>query len=169
MATVRLLSDDELSPEAQAVFADIRAVRHSDFVNNFWRALANDPATLRRTWEALKAVMAPGALEPKVKEMLYLAVSAAHGCDYCIHSHTAAARAKGMTEAEYGELLAIVGMASQTNRLVQALGVPPRRGLQTVATVIAPVPPPPSTSPASSVGSAWSGSFRGWGGAEDQV
>jgi AhpD family alkylhydroperoxidase len=125
MATVRLLSDDELSPEARAVFADIRMVRKSDFVNNFWRALANDPATLRRTWEALKAVMAPGALEPKVKEMLYLAVSAAHGCDYCIHSHTAAARAKGMTDAEYGELLAIIGMASQTNRLVQALGVPP--------------------------------------------
>ena len=125
MATVRLLSDDELSPEARAVFADIRAVRKSDFVNNFWRALANDPATLRRTWEALKAVMAPGALEPKVKEMLYLAVSVAHGCDYCIHSHTAAARAKGMTDAEHGELLAIIGMASQTNRLVQALGVPP--------------------------------------------
>ena len=125
MATVRLLSDDELSPEASAVFADIRAVRQSDFVNNFWRALANDPATLRRTWDALKAVMAPGALEPKVKEMLYLAVSAAHGCDYCIHSHTAAARAKGMTDAEHGELLAIIGMASQTNRLVQALGVAP--------------------------------------------
>jgi AhpD family alkylhydroperoxidase len=125
MATVRLLSDDELSPEARSVFADIRAARQSDFVNNFWRALANDPITLRRTWEALKAVMAPGALDPKVKEMVYIAVSAANGCDYCIHSHTAAARAKGMTEAEYGELLAIIGMAAQTNRLVQALGVPP--------------------------------------------
>jgi AhpD family alkylhydroperoxidase len=124
MATVRLLADDELTTEAQAVFADIRAVRQSEFVNNFWRALANDPATLRRTWETLKAVMAPGVLEPKVKEMLYLAVSIAHGCEYCIHSHTAAARAKGMAETEYGELLAIVGMASETNRLVQALGVP---------------------------------------------
>jgi AhpD family alkylhydroperoxidase len=125
MATVRLLSDDELSPEARSVFADIRAARQSDFVNNFWRALANDPITLRRTWDALKAVMAPGALDPKVKEMVYFAVSAAQGCDYCIHSHTASARAKGMTEAEYGELLATIGMAAQTNRLVQALGVPP--------------------------------------------
>lgn len=124
MATVRLLSDDELSPEAQSVFADIRATRGSDFVNNFWRALAHDPATLKRTWESLKAVMGPGALEPKVKEMIYIAVSVAHGCPYCIHSHTASAKAKGMTEAEYAELLAIVGMASETNRLVTALGVP---------------------------------------------
>jgi len=124
MATVRLLTDDELSPAARAVFDDIRATRGTDFVNNFWRALANDPPLLRRTWETLKAVMGPGALDPKVKEMLYLAVSAAHGCDYCIHSHTAAARAKGMTDGEYGELLAIVGMAAETNRLVGALGVP---------------------------------------------
>jgi AhpD family alkylhydroperoxidase len=124
MATVKLLSDDELSGEARAVFDDIRKVRQSDFVNNFWRALAHDPKTLRRTWESIKEVMAPGALDPKVKEMLYVAVSIAHGCGYCIHSHTAAARAKGMTEAEYGELLAIVGMASETNRLVTALGVP---------------------------------------------
>ena len=126
MATVRLLTDAELSDGAAAVFADIRATRRDDYVNDFWRALANDPATLRRTWDGLKAVMAPGgALEPKVKEMLYLAVSVAQGCEYCIHSHTWAARAKGMTAAEHGELLAIVGMAAQTNRLVQALGVPP--------------------------------------------
>lgn len=125
MATVRLLSDAELSADAAAVFADIRAVRQDDYVNDFWRALANDPATLRRTWDALKAVMGPGVLEPKVKEMLYLAVSIAHGCEYCIHSHSAAARTKGMTPSEHGELLAIVAMASQTNRLVQALGVPP--------------------------------------------
>ena len=124
MATVKLLSDDELSTEARAVFEDIRKVRTSDFINNFWRALAHDPKTLRRTWESLKEVMAPGALDPKVKEMLYVAVSIAHGCSYCIHSHTAAARAKGMTEAEYSELLAIVGMAAETNRLVTALGVP---------------------------------------------
>ncbi|SEN15717.1 carboxymuconolactone decarboxylase family protein [Bradyrhizobium sp. OK095] len=124
MATVKLLSYDELSSEARAVFDDIRKVRKSDFVNNFWRALAHDPKTLRRTWESIKEVMAPGALDPKVKEMLYVAVSIAHGCSYCIHSHTAAARAKGMTEAEYGELLAIVGMAAETNRLVTALGVP---------------------------------------------
>lgn len=124
MATVSLLSDDQLSPEAQAVFADIRATRQSDFVNNFWRALAHDPATLRRTWESVKAVMGPGALEPKVKEMIYIAVSVAHGCPYCIHSHTANTKAKGMSDAEYQELLAIIGMASETNRLVTALGVP---------------------------------------------
>lgn len=124
MATVRLLNDDELSPEARDVFADIRETRGSDFVNNFWRALAHDPATLKRTWESVKAVMGPGALDPKVKEMIYIAVSVAHGCPYCIHSHTAGARAKGMTDAEYAELLAVVGMASETNRLVTALGVP---------------------------------------------
>lgn len=124
MATVKLLSDHELSSEARAVFDDIRKTRQSDFVNNFWRALAHDPKTLRRTWESIKEVMAPGALEPRVKEMLYVAVSIAHGCEYCIHSHTAAARAKGMTEAEYLEMVAIVGMAAETNRLVTALGVP---------------------------------------------
>jgi AhpD family alkylhydroperoxidase len=124
MATVRLLPDDELSPEARAVFDDIRATRKTDYVNNFWRALAYDPATLRRTWESIKAVMGPGALDPKVKEMLYIAVSIAHACPYCIHSHTASARAKGMTDAEYAELVAIVGMAAETNRLVTALGVP---------------------------------------------
>jgi AhpD family alkylhydroperoxidase len=124
MATVNLLSDEELSPEARAVFADIRKIRQSDFVNNFWRALAHDPKTLRRTWESIKDVMAPGALDPKIKEMLYVAASVAHGCSYCIHSHTASARAKGMTEAEYQEMLAIIGMAAETNRLVTALGVP---------------------------------------------
>jgi AhpD family alkylhydroperoxidase len=123
MATVRLLNDDELSPEARAIFDDIRAVRKTEFVNNFWRALAHDPVTLKRTWESIKQVMGPGALNAKTKEMLYVAVSIAHGCNYCIHSHTAAARAKGMTEAEYAELVAIVGMASETNRIVMALGV----------------------------------------------
>jgi AhpD family alkylhydroperoxidase len=123
MATVRLLTDDELSPEARAVFDDIRAVRKTEFVNNFWRALAHDPVTLERTWESIKQVMRPGALDAKAKEMLYVAVSIAHGCNYCIHSHTAAARTKGMTEAEYAELVAIVGMASETNRIVTALGV----------------------------------------------
>jgi AhpD family alkylhydroperoxidase len=123
MATVRLLTDDELSPEARAVFDDIRAIRKTEFVNNFWRALAHDPVTLKRTWESIKQVMGPGALDAKTKEMLYVAVSIAHGCNYCIHSHTAAARAKGMTEAEFAELIAIVGMASETNRIVTALGV----------------------------------------------
>ncbi len=124
MATVRLLDDHELSPEAAAVFADIRATRGTDYVNHFWRALAHDPVLLARTWQSLRQVMAPGHLDPKVKEMLYLAVSIAHGCEYCIHSHTAAARAKGLTEPELMELLAVVGMASETNRLVAGLGVP---------------------------------------------
>lgn len=124
MSTVPVLADDALSPEAAAVFADIRATRNTDFVNNFWRALANDPALLKRTWESLKAVMGPGALDPKVKEMLYVAVSIANGCEYCVRSHTTAARAKGMTEAEFMELVAVVGMASETNRIVTALQVP---------------------------------------------
>ena len=123
MATVTLLTDDDLSDDARAVFDDIRAVRKTDHVNNFWRALAHDPVTLKRTWESVKQVMEPGALDAKTKEMLYVAVSIAHGCTYCIHSHTAAARAKGMTEAEYAELVAVVGMASETNRIVTALGV----------------------------------------------
>lgn len=124
MATVRILGDDELSAEARAVFDDIRATRQTDFVNNFWRALANDPVTLKRTWESLKQVMGPGALDPLVKEMLYVAVSIAHGCEYCIASHTTAARAKGMTAEEYMELVSVVGMAAETNRLVTALQVP---------------------------------------------
>ena len=125
MATVRLLDDDELSPEAHAVFADIRATRQTDYVNNFWRALAHDPAHLKRVWEQLKAIMAaPGAIDPLTREMIYIAVSTANGCDYCVHSHTAAARAKGMTNAQHGELLAIIGLAAQTNHLAMALQVP---------------------------------------------
>lgn len=114
----------EASPEVRAVFDDIRATRGVPDVNNFWKALAVHPPTLARTWESLKAVMAPGALDPLTKEMLYLAVSAAAGCAYCTASHTAAARAKGMTEAMHGELLAVIGMAAQTNRLAEALRVP---------------------------------------------
>ncbi|CZT37190.1 carboxymuconolactone decarboxylase family protein [Rhizobium sp. 9140] len=127
MATVRLWTDTEAeaAPRVQAVFADIRAVRGSDFINNFWRGLANDPATLERTWSSLKEVMvAPSALDPLTKELIYIAVSVASGCSYCIHSHTAAARAKGLTDAQYGDLLAVIGMASETNRLVTALGIP---------------------------------------------
>lgn len=124
MATVTLLTDDALAPEAAAVFADIRATRGTEYINNFWRALANDPVLLARTWASLKQVMGPGLLPPQVKEMIYLAVSIAHGCEYCIHSHTAAARAKGMGEAELMELIAIVGMAAETNRIVAGLGVP---------------------------------------------
>lgn len=123
MATVRLMADDELSAEAVAVFEEIRAARGTDYVNNFWRALAHDPALLRATWDRLKAVMAPGALDPMVKEMVYLAVSTANSCGYCIHSHTAAAKSKGMTEEMHAELLAVIGMAMQTNGLVTAMQV----------------------------------------------
>ena len=124
MGTVPLLSDDEVSPEALAVFNEIREVRQTDFINNFWRALAHDPAQLRATWDRLKVVMAPGALDPLVKEMIYVAVSTANSCTYCVHSHTAAAKAKGMTDEMYHELLAVVGMAAQTNAVVTALQVP---------------------------------------------
>jgi len=124
MGTVHLLSDEEVSAEALAVFTEIRTLRGTDFINNFWRALAHDPALLRATWDRLKVVMAPGALDPLVKEMLYVAVSTANGCEYCVHSHTAAARAKGMTPEMYGELLAVIGMASQTNALVTGLQTP---------------------------------------------
>ena len=124
MATVPLTTDAGADPEVRAVFDDIRAVRGSDFVNNFWRALAADPVLLRATWERLKAVMAPGALDPLTKEMVYIAVSVANGCSYCVHSHSAAARAKGMTPAQHGELMAVIAMASQTNALATALQVP---------------------------------------------
>ena len=123
MATLPWLSDDAASDKARAVFDDIRAKRNTDYVNNFWRVLANDPDLLKATWDRLQVVMAPGALDPLVKELLYVAVSVANGCTYCIHSHTAAARAKGMTDAMHAELLAVVAMASQTNALAVALGV----------------------------------------------
>ena len=114
----------DASPEVRAVYDDIKATRGVPDVNNFWKYLAHDPATLRRTWASIKEVMAPGALEPLTKELIYLAVSMANGCDYCIASHTAAARKQGMSEAMLGELIAVVGMASETNRLVQARRVP---------------------------------------------
>ena len=125
MATTPIASDEDLCPEAKAVFDDIRATRGSDFVNNIWRALAFDPALLKRTWEQVKSVMAtPGELDPLTREMIYVAVSVANGCEYCVHSHTASARAKGMTDAQYAELLAIVTLASSTNALATALQVP---------------------------------------------
>jgi AhpD family alkylhydroperoxidase len=124
MATVPLLSDDAAGAQARAVFDDIRAKRQTDYVNNFWRALAHDPDQLAATWGRLQQVMAPGALDPLVKEMVYIAVSTANGCSYCVHSHTAAAKAKGMTPAMHAELLAVVAMAAQTNALATALQVP---------------------------------------------
>ena len=124
MATLPLLSDDAASPQARAVFADIRAKRQTDYVNNFWRALAHDPDQLSHVWDRLQQVMAPGALDPLVKELIYVAVSTTNNCSYCVHSHTAAARAKGMTPAMHAELLAVVAMAAQTNALATALQVP---------------------------------------------
>ncbi len=125
MATVRLWSDAEAEaePRVRAVFADIRATRQSNFVNNFWRGLANQPDVLERTWTSLKAILAPGALDPLVKEMIYIAVSTVNGCGYCIHSHTASARVKGMTDPQYGELLAVIGMANETNALVTGMQI----------------------------------------------
>jgi len=124
MSVVEILRDEDLSPEARAVFDDIRAARGGDFVNNFWRVLAHDAVLLKRVWETLKATMAPGALDPLTKELLYVAVSATNGCEYCVRSHTAAARAKGMTEAQLMEVMAVVGMANQTNSLAMATQVP---------------------------------------------
>jgi len=127
MSTVHLWTDEEVATNARVktVFDDIRATRQSDFVNNFWRALANQPDILERTWQNLKSIMAPGALDPLVKEMIYIAVSTANGCSYCVHSHTAAARAKGLTDPQHGELIAVIGMAAQTNALVTALQLEP--------------------------------------------
>ncbi|GAA5078978.1 carboxymuconolactone decarboxylase family protein [Roseibacterium beibuensis] len=123
MGTVPLLSDEELSPEAAEVFAEIRALRGTDYVNNFWRAMAHDPARLREIWDRLKVLMGPGELDPLTKEMIYVAVSVANACQYCIHSHTAQAKAKGMSDAMHMELLAVIGTAMQTNGLVTAMQV----------------------------------------------
>ncbi len=118
VATVKLWTDDEVAafPAVKAVFDDIRATRKSDFVNNFWRALANQPSLLARTWASVKQVMIePGVLDPLTKELVYIAISTANSCSYCIHSHTAAARAKGLSEEQYAEFLAVIGMAAETN------------------------------------------------------
>ena len=122
-ATVKLIEYAEASAEVRAVYDDIMATRKTDRVNNFWKALAGHPPTLRRTWESVKQVMVPGALDPLTKEMVYLAVSATNGCDYCIASHTASARKAGMTNEMLGELMAVVGMANETNRLVNGYQV----------------------------------------------
>ena len=127
MATTHLFTNAEVdaNPEIKAVFDDIRATRGSDYVNNIWRALAADPPSLRRTWESVKSLMAtPGAIDPKTREMIYVAVSIANGCSYCVHSHTAAARARGLSDEEHGELMQIVALAASTNHLVTALQVP---------------------------------------------
>jgi len=114
---MRLIEYNQASPEVRAVYDDIMSTRKTDWINNFWKALAHDPATLRRTWESIKQIMAPGALDPLTKEMIYVAVSVSNQCGYCIASHTGAARKQGMTDAMFHELMAVVGMANESNRL----------------------------------------------------
>lgn len=124
MATLGLIEYGEASAEVRAIYDDIMATRQTDWINNFWKALAHDPVTLRRTWESVKQIMGPGgALGPLSKEMIYLAVSASNQCPYCIASHTAAARKAGMTDAMFAELMAVVGMANETNRLASGYQV----------------------------------------------
>jgi AhpD family alkylhydroperoxidase len=124
MATLGLVEYDVASAEVKTIYDDIMATRKTDWINNFWKALANDPATLRRTWESIKQIMGPGgALDPLTKEMIYVAVSATNGCGYCIASHTAGARKAGMSDAMFAELMAVVGMANETNRLASGYQV----------------------------------------------
>ena len=124
MSLVRIIEYSQASPEVKVVYDDIMKTRGVDWINNFWKALANDPAQLARVWAQVKQVMGPGALDPLVKEMVYVAVSATNGCEYCTFSHTAAARNKGMSEAMFMELMAVVGLANETNRLANGLRMP---------------------------------------------
>ena len=124
MATVKMLTDAEATPEARAVFDDIRKTRKTDFVNNAWRAQANHPAMLKRNWERAKTTMAPGAIDALSKEFIYLAVSIMNNCEYCIHSHSHFARQKGMTDAQYTELLEVIALATENNRMMTAMHVP---------------------------------------------
>ena len=121
---VPLIEYEDASPEVRAVYDDIMATRKSDWINNFWKVLAHDPEQLKRMWESLKQIMGPGALDPLTKELIYIAVSATNGCEYCTYSHTASARAKGMTDAMLMEVLAVAGKANETNRLANALRPP---------------------------------------------
>ena len=123
MATLGLVEYANATPEVRAVYYDIMATRQTDWINNFWKALANDPVTLRRTWESIKEIMRPGALDPLTKELIYVAVSATNQCGYCIASHTAGARKAGMTDAMFAELMAVTGMANETNRLASGYQV----------------------------------------------
>jgi AhpD family alkylhydroperoxidase len=124
LATVSLIHYDHASPAVQAIFDDIKATRSLPDVNNFWKALANQPELLRRTWETVREVMQAGAIDAVTKEMIYIAISIANNCEYCIHSHTASATGKGMTREQYAELLAVVALASQTNALATGMQVP---------------------------------------------
>ena len=118
MATLGLIEYADASPEVRAVYDDIMATRKTDWINNFWKVLAHDPVALQRTWADIKQIMSPGALDPLTKELIYVAVSVSNQCEYCIASHTASARKKGMTDAMFKELMSVVGMANETNRLV---------------------------------------------------
>lgn len=121
----KLIEYDQASEEVKAVYDDIRATRQTEYINNFWKAIANHPPTLKRTWETLKEVMvSPGEIDPLVRELIYIAVSVTNGCDYCITSHTAAARGKGMSDAMFGELLGIIATANTTNRLANGYQIP---------------------------------------------
>ena len=123
MAIFGLIEYEQASSEVRAVYDDIMATRKTDWINNFWKAIAHDPATLKRTWESIKQVMAPGAIDAVTKEMIYVAVSVISQCEYCIASHTASARNKGLTDAQFKELMAVIGMASETNKLVKGYQV----------------------------------------------
>jgi len=118
MSTLGLIEYQDAGPEVRAVYDDIVATRKTDWINNFWKAIAHDPVTLKRTWESIKQIMAPGALDPLTKELIYVAVSITNNCAYCIASHTVSARNKGMTDAMFNELQAVIGMANETNKLV---------------------------------------------------
>ena len=124
MSTVKLVEYDEATAEVIAVYDDIRRARQTDYINNFWKALANYPATLKRVWSGANEVMAPGEIDALTKEMIYIAVSTANACEYCVHSHTSAAFGKGMSEAQYGELLAVIALAQQNNGLASGMQVP---------------------------------------------
>jgi AhpD family alkylhydroperoxidase len=124
MSLAPLIEYEQASPEVRAVYDEIMALRKTDWVNNFWKALANDPPTLHRIWDNVKQVMAPGALDPLTKELVYVAVSVTNNCEYCTYSHTAGARGKGMTDAMFHELMAVVGLANETNRLANGYRIP---------------------------------------------
>lgn len=123
MATFGLIEYADAGPEARAVYDDIMATRKTDWINNFWKALAHDPVLLKRTWQHVKQVMAPGALDPVMKEMIYLAVSVTNGCPYCVAAHTVSARKKGMTPEMFHELMSVIGIANEINRLVNGYQV----------------------------------------------
>ena len=134
MATTKMPANPESDPRVKAVFDDIRATRKTDFINNMWKALAFDPPLLEGTWQEVKRLMAtPSQLDPLTKEMVYIAVSVANACGYCVHSHTAAARAKGMTDAQYAELLAIIALAAKTNSIANGLQLPVDREFDAAA------------------------------------